>query len=63
MKLSTLPGLKHLVLNFLNFLSSRTLLSYKPLSYIKNMEQWNLDFECEFNDLGKDRGDQVNNGT
>ena len=33
--LTTFLGLKYPVLNFLNFLSSRALLSYKPLSYKK----------------------------
>ena len=33
MNLSTFLGLKNPILNFLNFLSSRVLLSYKPLSY------------------------------
>ena len=33
MNLSTFLGLKNPVLNFLNFSSSRVLLSYKPFSY------------------------------
>ena len=33
MNLSTFLGLKNPILNFLNFLGSRALLSYKPLSY------------------------------
>ena len=35
MNLSTFLGLKNPVLNFLNYLSSRALLSYKQLSYKK----------------------------
>ena len=35
MNISTFLGLKNQVLNFLNFSSSRVLLSYKPLSHKK----------------------------
>ena len=39
MTLTTFLGLKSLVLSFLNFLSSRALLSYKPISYDKRIMQ------------------------
>ena len=37
MNLSTFLGLKNPVFNFLNLMRSRVLLSYKPLSYRKNV--------------------------
>ena len=51
MSLPTFLAFRNPVLNFLNFLNSRVLLSYKPLSYKKHVyQQWGSGSSCEKKD-------------